>query len=78
MRLLTALSLVLTAVAGCLGFQSSGEAAELMKLMYAYFALTTLVCGFIAAATRRHSHEPQRTTVAITAKVSSDSKPLAV
>lgn len=64
------MSLVLTAIAGFVGFQSSGEIAELMKLLYAYFALTTVVCALIAAGTRA------RTTQAHPIRANSPMEPM--
>jgi hypothetical protein len=53
MRIFTTVCFVLTILVGIAAFNTIGESAELLKLLYAYFALTTVVCGLITMAARR-------------------------
>jgi hypothetical protein len=53
MRVFTYIFLFLTVAVGCAAFRGSGESAEFLKLLYAYLALTTVVCSLITMAARK-------------------------
>jgi hypothetical protein len=53
MRMFTSISFLFTLAVGTAAFRSDGASAELLKLLYAYLALTTVVCGLIAIAARK-------------------------
>lgn len=53
MRIFTSIFFLLTVIAGFAAFHGSGNEAEMLKLLYAYLALTTLVCALITMAARK-------------------------
>ena len=53
MQIFTSISVILTIVTGIAAFNQSGNGSEVLKLLYAYLALTTVVCALISLAARK-------------------------
>lgn len=52
MRVFTYLLFVLTLIAGFLSYKGVGNLTETVKLIYAYFALSTVACALISLTMR--------------------------
>jgi hypothetical protein len=52
MRAFTVLLFALTIVSGCLSYYGIGGLTEIVKLTYAYLALSTVACGLICLTMR--------------------------
>lgn len=53
MRIFTWIFFLITLVAGFTAFHDTGSDVETWKLLYAYSALTTVVCALVSLAARR-------------------------
>jgi len=58
MRLFTLSLLVLTVFVGMLAYYGVGALTEILRLTYAYLALSTVACGLITLTMRRGSDMP--------------------
>jgi predicted Co/Zn/Cd cation transporter (cation efflux family) len=58
MIIVTLILCLFSVIAGLAAFHSSGQTAELLKLVYAYLALTTVACALVALAARRPATKP--------------------
>lgn len=56
MRVFTFFLFMLTIVAGCLSYKGLGDLTEIVKLTYAYLALSTVACASITLTMRPQVH----------------------
>lgn len=73
MRILTALLILLTAIIGYAGFHASGPSAELLKQVYAFFALAAVTSVCVTIASNVNRTQAQRLSARASEQVPTDS-----